>query len=153
MIDSISEMKTGESPRRPKPSRSLWNEVQMPLSGIFLSYQKVPLLPYQGSTASLHFSFSLSFFLFLFPLLCSAQPRLVHAPVLRDTQCSGLLSGQGLHTHHLYAPRRHDALSRRVWRMCLLLFEESQVRQPWPDLSIRVLISTYLNRIPCLVLI
>lgn len=29
MIDSISEMKTGESPRRPKPSQA-WNEAQMP---------------------------------------------------------------------------------------------------------------------------
>ena len=78
MIDSISEMKTGESPRRPKPSRSLWNEVQMPLSGIFLSYQKVPLLPYQGSTASLHFSFSLSFyFYFYFYFLFYAQHSLV----------------------------------------------------------------------------
>ena len=36
-------------------------------------------------------------------LLCSAQPRLVHAPVLRDTQCSGLLSGQGcIHTYTPY---------------------------------------------------
>lgn len=138
-------MKTGESPRRPKPSQSLWNEVQMPLSGIFLSCQKVRLLPYQGSTSSLHFSFpfflSLYFHFYFLFFYAPAQPRLVHAPVLRDTQCSGLLSGQGLHTHHLCAPRRHDALSRHVWRMCLLLFEESQVRQPWPDLSIRVLIS------------
>ena len=50
----------------------------MPLSGIFLSYQKVPLLPYQGSTASLHFSFSLSFyFYFYFYFLFYAQHSLV----------------------------------------------------------------------------
>lgn len=72
-------MKTGESPRRPKPSRSLWNEVQMPLSGIFLSCQKVRLLPYQGSTSSLHFSFPffLSLYFHFYFLFFYAQ----HSPV------------------------------------------------------------------------
>ena len=59
-------------------------------------------------------------------LLCSAQPRLVHAPVLRDTQCSGLLD-RGAYTHTLTlfghaswnASRRRDALSRHVWHMLI----------------------------------
>ena len=100
-------MKTGESPRRSKPSQ-VWNEVQMPHCPAFSFMSKsasavCATTPYQGSELSLHFSFSHSFFLVFLPFLCSAQPRLVHAPVLRDTQCSGLLSGQGcIHTYTPY---------------------------------------------------
>ena len=153
-------MKTGESPRRPKPSQSLRNEVQMPLSGIFhvkkyLCSSHVLRLRIKGQYhpfISLFLSFFLSFFLFPFPLLlCSAQPRLVHAPVLRDTQCSGLLSGQGLHTPHLYAPRRHDALSGHVRSTVhVRMMMRGKSSAPALARSVNSSLNWHLNRIPCL---
>ena len=155
LIDSISEMKTGESPRRSKPSQ-VWNEVQMPHCPAFSFMSKsasavCATTPYQGSELSLHFSFSHSFFLVFLPFLCSAQPRLVHAPVLRDTQCSGLLSGQGLHTPHLYAPRRHDALSGHVRSTVhVRMMMRGKSSAPALARSVNSSLNWHLNRIPCL---
>ena len=142
LIDSISEMKTGESPRRSKPSQ-VWNEVQMPHCPAFSFMSKsasavCATTPYQGSELSLHFSFSHSFFLFLFLPLFYVQHSLVWSmpPSYETHSVPGCWTGVHTHTHSPYLAMQVEMQVGAAMR-CPGMYGICLLEQPWPDLSIQ----------------